>query len=1046
MNTLTNAYLRKFSSGTVAALLVFSGILFLVPFVAPVHATNTSPPTISITTGNPLLGTEEQLIAIQITNPSTNLYGLTAFTVTVPSGWVLNTCAAGKIFTSPACSGLTAEFSTGTGPTLAPSASDTVKIWVTAPAPTSPATYPYSGTFVTSVQDASSLAFYAGPSFTLEVIDPLTAYTFTAQPPTTYVAGSGALTVTVTQTPATTAEAGLTIDWSLTAQSGYGSGTYTLTSSSITTVSGGVATASATFSPSNHVPDKAFLTATVGTSTVAVNSGSVTTAPGTPAEVAFQFTNTHIDPFPSTYYISGEDNATESPSFGLTSAGATLGTLAEIPATVEVGVAVADHYGNPLPYSTAGLTVATISIQALSGGGGFDNGALTTALLTSVSCGTGVNCGNPHLVSFGLITYPYFQGFTYATVGKLQATITGTYPTAATPFTVGGSSGNIFTSAQAKALVAAPTVEPSVQAGAATPIWLNLTGSEQAGVPVTLGLCMASGANCATPADTTGYGGKNSGFGNPGGPQILAGDTSLATGSTTASFQAMYYVDTVATSLGSFNATATDPYNGASTFTLAWSRSAQVKTIPGSPATFTINFWYTAAQPTPGVCNINQCQDPYAKGVTYGSNAPGYVVGGTIVYPDATLADKFGNSVTNTSPFQIQVALTVSAGTLSAYNVYINHNGYDTWSSFGADAYYTPSSAAVGTTLTVSASGVVGGSQVSGSGSLTTVSAIPTFSITAPNIPSGGVIYTNNAATVFRGWANLSLGYDAYGSTTTNNIATIGYRVNGGHWFSATFTAQPDVNFAIAAFLNNGLNTVQFNCTDSVVPNIYVSQIYKVLVDTTLPGIKFPSTTSIGYGAVLPVTIFSDYGDLNTTVGSMGHLTGVTAFAGNNDLNVTAANLVGSNTLGSNSTFTLNLNNIPVGTWTLKVTASNFAGNTVVATETITVTVSFAQSVQYQVNSATWTTIGAYSGVLASWTNAWTSSQSLVVYAQLTNSTGSFVLPGSATIASGATVQVFCPNTILHLDAGSYTLTLFAVTTANNPVSLSTTINNFGIT
>src|SRR5712692_10075600 len=48
MNTPTNAYLTKFSSGTILALLLLSGFLFLIPLAAPVNAAqNAAFPTLA---------------------------------------------------------------------------------------------------------------------------------------------------------------------------------------------------------------------------------------------------------------------------------------------------------------------------------------------------------------------------------------------------------------------------------------------------------------------------------------------------------------------------------------------------------------------------------------------------------------------------------------------------------------------------------------------------------------------------------------------------------------------------------------------------------------------------------------------------------------------------------------------------------------------------------------------------------------------------------------------------------------------------------------
>lgn len=964
------------------------------------------------------MGTIGTWIDILVTNPATNSYALTGLTITAPSTWLLAGCDwFSNAFSS--CSesdsvGGSAQWGSATGVPIAPGGSTQVAIWVQAPAPVAPATYPFTGTFTSTAQDASNLAFYAGPSFQIEVIDPTTTVSISAIP-TTFVAGSAPFTVTATVSDsANTAQTGLTINWFLDVSNGYDAGTFSLTASSVTSVSGHNGVATATFAPSYVEGDIAAVYAVIGTcdnfGCESPDTNNVLTVPGAPATVAFLYNN-GADSFPSTYYISGMNGAN---NFNVpTFTGAK--TMAEIASGAQVGVSVADHFANPIDFATVGLTVSTITLQALSGAGGWDNGG--TALVTTISCTTpagAVSCAGP---TEGQMTLNYFQGYAYATIGKLQATITGTY--GSSPFTVGGSSGNIFTSAEAVAMTAG-VLPATVLAGKSATVFANLTASQQPGVPTTLALCKSGGVHCAT--DTSGYGGANSGFGSPGGAQITAGSSSFPAGvghtSTTSSFAASYYVDTKAGHVGSFNATASDPDNADPTNVLGWVTSAPgetVTTTAGVAATLVVIFYYKSTTPGPSA-------DP--TGAT--------IVAGLIVYPDISLADKYGNPVTNMEPYQAQISLTPSSGTLSATTVYINSGGTDTFSSFGAIAYFTPSSAAVGTVLTITGSGVVNGFPVSGQGSLTVVSPIPTFSITSPTAQIGNVIYTNNAATVFHGWANASTGYDPAAPT---NIQSIGYKINGGHWLSASFTPSNEVQFAIAAFLNPGLNTVQFNATDNVGPNTFVSSTYQVLVHSAAPTIKFSKTTTFAFGTVLPVTINDVEGDLN--------LTSVSAWFGSHNLNVTSANIVGTNTLGANSTFTLNLSNIATGTWTLKVSASDYAGNSVVATETVTVTVAFPQSVIYQSNSASWTTVGAYKGVLASWTNAWGTAQSLVIYAKLTNSSGSYVLSGSASIGSGSTVQVFCPNTSLHLDAGTYTLSLLAVTTANNPVSILTTINNF---
>src|SRR3989442_3769629 len=90
MNTPTNAYFTKFSSGTILALLLLSGFLLLIPLASPAHASNGSLPIIKVTSGSPLLGGgSSQLVATSVTNPAGNAFAITAFAINAPSGWTI---------------------------------------------------------------------------------------------------------------------------------------------------------------------------------------------------------------------------------------------------------------------------------------------------------------------------------------------------------------------------------------------------------------------------------------------------------------------------------------------------------------------------------------------------------------------------------------------------------------------------------------------------------------------------------------------------------------------------------------------------------------------------------------------------------------------------------------------------------------------------------------------------------------------------------------------------------------------------------------------
>ncbi len=120
--------------------------------------------------------------------------------------------------------------------------------------------------------------------------------------------------------------------------------------------------------------------------------------------------------------------------------------------------------------------------------------------------------------------------------------------------------------------------------------------------------------------------------------------------------------------------------------------------------------------------------------------------------------------------------------------------------------------------------------------------------------------------------------------------------------------------------------------------------------------------------------------------------------------------------------------------------ATDLAGNANAGVSiTVTVSVPFATSVI--INSATYTTLGAFPGISASATNIWSTSQNLIVFAVWKNGGGQTVAvtTGGLSLASGATGTAFAPLPNA-LPSGTYTVNVFVITTSNNPVSTQTTI------
>src|SRR5437667_3938278 len=101
MNTPTNAYFTKFSSGTILALLALSGILFLIPLASPVLALqNASSPSYSPSPVTIIGGGTGTAVSVTVSNPSTNAYAVKQITVIAPSSWSFGgtPCTAGSAF------------------------------------------------------------------------------------------------------------------------------------------------------------------------------------------------------------------------------------------------------------------------------------------------------------------------------------------------------------------------------------------------------------------------------------------------------------------------------------------------------------------------------------------------------------------------------------------------------------------------------------------------------------------------------------------------------------------------------------------------------------------------------------------------------------------------------------------------------------------------------------------------------------------------------------------------------------------------------------
>ena len=1006
MYTSTNTYLTRFSSGTILALLLLSGFLFLIPLASPVQAANGSLPTITVTSGSPLLGgVAAQTVEFGVTNPAANAFAITALAVNAPTGWTITAQGAGSFLANNgfgASSATWAKPSAGTG--ILPGATDTLSIVVT-PAT---GTYPFSNSFGSTVQDGSASSFYAGPSFTLQVMNPATAITAVTPTTTSYTAGTAALTVTVTETPA---QAGLPIVFTA---PGYATGTtFSFTPSTATTDSTGKATT--TFQPSNKVAGGSTgVKAVVGTSAVTVTSATVNTFAGPPSTSSFTYT--------ATLASDGNDYSTTSASTG------TLPTFAGAQfASAGISFSIADAFANPLAFDAAGFTTGsntwTVTITALSGGGIFDT-VVTSAHPSVLACtkgDAGWNSGGtaaspagtcPSSGTSANIPFNYFQSPIYSTVGKISATVSGTYGGAS--FSATGNSANLVTStfavtspgAGSGLTVAVPSTATydlaHVPAGTTVKVTAIVSPVQQ-GVPVSLYLDHATSYETAAAAKDYGTASLLSAVFSAGTQKItIAADS---TGTATATFT----VDTVAGSHALFLSNLLAPTNALGPLNrLANSTdfATPAITVAAAPAKFVVKTYYDS--------KVTAAAKNGATSAT--------------LFVNIKIADTYNNPSPNPSSGQIQITLTASSGSLSAGTVYIPSGKQDTNSSFGSISWSLPT--AVGT-ATLTASGVLGGSTSSATTTIGVVSPTPTLSVTSPK-PLSGVIYSGSSSVVFSGQANSSLGYASTGGTAVT-INSVGYKIDSNKWLQAIISSAYKVTWSLAASMTSGLHTAQFNATDSK-GNTVVSASYSVLVDTSAPTITFTTAAgaSLQGGQPVVASIVDTLGDLNST--------SVKATRNGTAIAATSITVTGTSNPGASVTYTVNINGLGSGTWSITLNAKDLAGNAATPV-TIKVVVSVLPNRSFTAptsgpGSPQPCAQGGFTGACVTWTNNLASTQTVNVWFVWYNAKNQIVAVSlqGVPVPAGASSASF--STQSSLASGAYTVQTFITSSAGSAYSL----------
>lgn len=1000
MHTSTNTYITKFSSGLIITLLAFSGLLVLIPMATNVNAAATNKSPTFTLAPNVIAGCTSgtcgsTYIDVTIANPSTNPYAISAFTLTAPTGWSFYG-SSGYIYstqnyfyctistTSVACTWDDQQLPPGASTALL---GDDGWDGYLQLAPAASTSFPVQKAFTTSIQDASSAAYYTGSGFSAWSIDPTTTVTVTLSPATTtFTAGGTPYAVTATVGGTTTAaEGGIPVTWTK-----GGSGAGVVSPASSTTSAAG--TTSATFTPSNVAFDSNYVVAALGnvpTEDLSLYYGfssTVGTIAGPPSAVLLELSSLA---FPTTHYVTA-NNATASK----------LG-MAEIPGA-SLYYSVSDAFGNPV---TSGVAITTGTITAA--GGSFCN---LTGSPCAVQLSTTSPSGTLGSMAFTIGTgVNYWQSGQYGWTGEITIALTGTYNSVSFG-TIHTATNKIVTSTFA-GLAAGVTYNDATDLATSPTIAAGSTYSPrviinplQQGVPITIQICTSCAGTSAkyngtfTATKAAGFSGLTNSSGELSSP---------------------FAVETVAGSTVVLNATWTQQTDSGIT-TLTSINSTEVTTIAGSPAKFVVVTGFGAA-------------------ITPGSK---YAVEGTTIGVDISLADAYGNpTLAPASSPEIQINLAPSDGLLSATFVYIPASDSSTndTGAFGAIYWSMPSSLG---TYTLTATGVVNGASVKGTGSITTVTSTPTFSVTSPSIPSAGIIYTSSTTVVFSGEANISLGYPptSYPISCTSNcpttkvtIASVGYKIGTNSWQTATLitgSTTGSYTWDAVAFLSAGLNTVKFNTTDSK-GNVFTSQTYQVLVDSVAPAVTFTTLNNavLSNGAQATATITVVGGDLNAS--------SVTASVNGTALPSADVSVSGTNNPGSSVTYIVTIS-LPAGSDYLGLSATSLAGLTgKAAAITVTVSVPIDQTfISSGTGLPTFTTQSGFPGISTTFTNNGAAPIAAQFWIQFTGPTTSAEFQGT-TVAPGSAITVFFGTA--GLAPGSYTATVY-VSVGLVPYSASYTV------
>jgi len=323
---------------------------------------------------------------------------------------------------------------------------------------------------------------------------------------------------------------------------------------------------------------------------------------------------------------------------------------------------------------------------------------------------------------------------------------------------------------------------------------------------------------------------------------------------------------------------------------------------------------------------------PAGACVPNGACASGFktssVVPSGVLLVNVVATDAYGNTIIAASvpagAGDIQVALSTSAGSLSVTtaNIYaVTQTKFDTQTSGYTIQLQAPASG----TAVVAATGTTNGLSLTGSATVTVVSALPTLTlVTVPTTKTNGVPST------FSGTASASAGL------YSNSIVSVTYSVNNGAITgTATGTTTSGVfSWTFTVVLPAGNDVIAITATDFY-GNVATStvQVPVIPVGSTFTIAPTPAPTTLGGFTVIGATITNNYYTTLTVF-----LFAVWYNAGGAQVLISPG---GPTTLAAGATGPVDAGYIGLahGTYSVQIWVESTTGIVYSATSTITVTV-----------------------------------------------------------------------------------------------------------